>query len=178
MLFRSRMKGIVTPRHSDFVGAVTTGISPIRLWHVRYGNLNFDSISQFQKQGMVKGLPNFKKDNAKCEACVYGKKNREMFPTSSWRANRQLQLVHNDVFRPLQTSFGGCKYFLLFIDDFSRMNWVYFFKNKSEAFEKFKIFCQLVENEVKEKIGTLRTDNGREFTSNEFKTYCSENGIR
>lgn len=44
--------------------------------------------------------------------------------------------------------------------------------------EKFKIFHQLVENEVKEKIGTLTTDNGGEFTSNEFKTYCSENGIR
>eukprot|EP00253_Pinus_taeda_P021484 PITA_21484 len=58
------------------------------------------------------------------------------------------------------------------------MTWVYFLKNKSEAFDKFKIFHQLVENEVKEKIGTLRTNNGGEFTSNEFKTYCSENGIR
>ncbi len=173
-----RMKGTVIPRHSDFAGAVTTGISPIRLWHVRYGHLNFESLSQLQKQGMVKGLPTFKRENAKCEACIYGKQNRESFPTSSWRANRRLQLVHSDVCGPLQTSFGGCKYFLLFIDDFSRMTWVYFLKNKSEAFEKFKIFRQLVENEVKEKIGTLRTYNGGEFTSNEFKTYCSENGIR
>eukprot|EP00253_Pinus_taeda_P031750 PITA_31750 len=127
---------------------------------------------------MVKGLPTFKRENAKCEACIYGKQNRESFPTSSWRANRRLQLVHNDVCGPLQTFFGGCKYFLLFIDDFSRMTWVYFLKNKLEAFDKFKIFRQLVENEVKEKIGTLRTDNGGEFTLNEFKNYCSENGIR
>ena len=41
-----RMKGTVIPRHSDFAGVVTTGISPIRLWHVRYGHLNFDSLSQ------------------------------------------------------------------------------------------------------------------------------------
>ena len=40
-----RMKGTIIPRHSDFAGAVTTRISPIRLWHVRYGHLNFDSIS-------------------------------------------------------------------------------------------------------------------------------------
>jgi transposase InsO family protein len=51
-------------------------------------------------------------------------------------------------------------------------------KKKSKVFEKFKIFHQLVENEVKEKIGTLRTNNGGEFTSNEFKTYCTDNGIR
>lgn len=116
-----RMKGTFIPRHSDFAGAVTTGVSPIILWHVRHGNLNFDSLSQLQKQGMVKGLPTFKKENAKCEACIYGKQIRENFPTSSWRGNRQLQLIYNDVCGPLQTSFGGCKYFILFIDDFSRL---------------------------------------------------------
>ena len=58
------------------------------------------------------------------------------------------------------------------------MNWVYILKQKSEEFEKFKTFHQLIENEVKEKIGTLRTDNGREFTSNEFKKYCMDNGIK
>lgn len=172
------MKGTLIPRHSDFAGAVTTGISLVRLWHVRYGHLNFESLSQLKKQGMVKGLPTFKRENAKCEACIYGKQSRESFPTSSWRANRWLQLVHSDVCGPLQTSFDGCKYFLPFIDDFSRMTWVYFLKNKSKAFDKFKIFRQFVENEVKEKIGTLRIDNGGEFTSNELKTYCSENGIR
>jgi hypothetical protein len=145
---------------------------------VRYGHLNFESLSKLQKQGMVKGLPTFKKENSKCEACIYGKESRESFPTSSWRANRRLQLVHSDVCGPLQTSLGGCKYFLLFIDDFSRITWVYFLKQKSEVFEKFKIFRQLVENEVKEKIGTLRTDYGGEFTFNEFKTYCIDNGIR
>lgn len=66
----------------------------------------------------------------------------------------------------------------IFIDDFSRMNWVYFLKQKSETFKKFKTFCQLVENEVKEKIITLRIDNGGEFTSNEFKTYYRDNGIK
>jgi hypothetical protein len=127
---------------------------------------------------MVKGLPTFKKDTSKCEACIYGKQSRESFSTSSWHANRRLQLVHSDVCGPLENSFGGCKYFLLFVDDFSRITWVYFLKQNSEVFDKFKIFRQLVENEVKEKIGTLRTDNGGEFTSNEFNTYCSDNGIR
>ena len=41
-----RMKGTVIPRHSDFAGAVSASIPPIRLWHVRYGHLNFGSLSQ------------------------------------------------------------------------------------------------------------------------------------
>jgi transposase InsO family protein len=58
------------------------------------------------------------------------------------------------------------------------MTWVYFLKEKLEAFEKFKVFHHLVEKETKEKIGTLRTDNGGEFTSNEFQNYCKDKGIR
>ena len=83
---------------------------------------------------MVKGLPTFKRENVKCEAYIYGKQHRETFPTSSWRENRRLQLVHSDICGPLQTSLGGCRYFLLFVDSFSRMTWVYFLKKKSEAF--------------------------------------------
>ena len=56
-----RMKGTIIPRHFDFAGAVTTGISPIILWHVRYVHLNFDSLSQLKKQGMVKGIQTFNK---------------------------------------------------------------------------------------------------------------------
>ena len=107
--------------------------------------------------------------NARCKACIYGKKSRESFPTSSWQANECLQLIHIDICGPLETSLGGCKYFLLFIDDFTCMTWVYFLKEKYEAFEKFKEFQNLVERETKENIGTLRTDNGGEFTSNEFQ---------
>jgi hypothetical protein len=58
------------------------------------------------------------------------------------------------------------------------MNWVYFLKAKLETFEKFKVFLRQAENETKEKIGTLRTDNGGEFTSNEFQTFCGEKGIK
>ena len=45
-------------------------------------------------------------------------------------------------------------------------------------FEKFQSFQNLVETATKEKIATLRTDNGGEFTSNHFLTYCQEKGIK
>jgi hypothetical protein len=125
-----RMKGTIFPRNSNFVGETSTNISPIRLWHVRYGHLNFESLSQPQNKGMVKGLPSFKKENAKFKAFIYEKQNRDTFPTSSWHGNKHLQLVHSDICGPLQASLGGCRYFLLFIDNFSRMMGVYFLKQK------------------------------------------------
>jgi len=127
---------------------------------------------------MVKGLPTFKRETAKCEACIMGKQKRDPFPTSTWRANKCLQLIHSDICGPMESSFGGCRYFLLFIDDCTRMTWVYFLKAKSEAFEKIIHFKHLVENSTKERIATLRTDNGGEFTSNEFNDYCRNNGIK
>ena len=55
---------------------------------------------------------------------------------------------------------------------FDRKTWIYFLKNKDEVFSKFKEFKALVENLSKRKIKVLRSDNGGEFTSGEFKELC------
>ena len=57
-------------------------------------------------------------------------------------------------------------YFILFIDDYTRMTWVSFLKRKSEAFEMFKIFKEAIENEIELKSKCLRSNNGGEYTSN------------
>ena len=67
------------------------------------------------------------------------------------------------------SSLSGYVYYVSFIDDFSRKTWIYFMKNKDEVFSKFKEFKALIENHTVKKIKTFRSNNGREFTSNEFK---------
>ena len=50
-------------------------------------------------------------------------------------------------------------------------------KTKSEAFQTFKVFHALIEKQPQSKIGTLCTDNGKEYTSNYFEYYLCQHGI-
>ncbi|KAK8540598.1 hypothetical protein V6N13_027117 [Hibiscus sabdariffa] len=109
-----------------------------------------------------------------------GKHARSSFPKEATsRATEPLQLVHTDVCGPIKPpTFGKSRYFLLFIDDYSRKTWVYFLKQKSEVFGAIKNFKALVEKESGFEIKSLRSDRGGEFTSNEFNDFCKVNGIR
>jgi transposase InsO family protein len=92
---------------------------------------------------------------------------------------KPLELVHTDLCGPTRTqSLQGEKYFMFLIDDYSRMTWVTFLKEKYEAFEKFKEFKALVENKTNLKIKCLRSDRGGEFISNEFEEFCELHGIK
>jgi len=74
-------------------------------------------------------------------------------------------------------SLNGSKYFILFIDDFTRMTWVYFLKQKSEFFSVFKKFKVFVENQSGCLLKKLITGNGKEYTSAEFNKFCDDLGI-
>ena len=106
-----------------------------------------------------------------CEGCIEGKMKRKPFkPVGEIRSTRKLQRVHSDVCGPMPTeSIGKRKYFVTFIDDFSRCCSVYFIRNKSEVFEKFKEFEALVTNDCNQRICVLRSDNGGEYVSEEFE---------
>ena len=58
------------------------------------------------------------------------------------------------------------------------MTWVCLLNKKSEDFNHFKRFKELIENELYFKIKCLRSDNGGEFISNEFNKYCNEQVIK
>ena len=76
------------------------------------------------------------------------------------------------------SSIGDCKYFLTFIDDYSRKTWVYFLKHKSDAFGYFQQFKELMENQIGHRIKILKTDKGGEYVSNEFLNFCKTHGIQ
>jgi transposase InsO family protein len=115
-----------------------------------------------------------------CEGCVKGKHQRTSFPKDeATRASQLLEIVHTDLCGLMKTtSHSGAQYFLTFINDFSRKTHVYLLKAKGEAFEKFKQYKALVENEIGHKIKVLRSDNGGEFVSKNFDAFFTKCGIQ
>ena len=72
---------------------------------------------------------------------------------------------------------GGNKYFVTFIDDFSRKLWTYLIKKKSEVIQVFTKFKSMVERQSGKTLKILRTDGGRKYVSKDFDMLCEKEGI-
>ena len=74
-------------------------------------------------------------------SCLEGKIIKRPFSKKGNRSKGVLMLIYTDVCGHLNVrAKGGFKYFIIFIDDYSRYGYVYLFYHKSETFEKFKEF--------------------------------------
>ncbi|DAZ96543.1 TPA: hypothetical protein N0F65_011220 [Lagenidium giganteum] len=113
--------------------------------------------------------------------CARGKMTASPYPHhpgSNLKTSNLREVVHSDVMGPMKpTSKGGAKYVVVFVDDFSRFVHVSKIKAKSEVFEKFKEYKQLVETQTNARICCLHTDNGGEYENKKFRQYCAEHGI-
>jgi hypothetical protein len=146
------------------------------MWHRKLGHMSERGLKILAEQKLLPGLK--KVSLPFCEHCVTSKQHRLKFSSSSARSKAILELIHSDVWQAPVLSLGGAKYFVSFIDDYSRRCWVYPIKNKADVFPVFKIFKARVELESEKKIKCLRTDNGGEYTGVEFDSFCQQEGIK
>ncbi|KAK9182734.1 hypothetical protein WN944_025880 [Citrus x changshan-huyou] len=101
-----------------------------------------------------------------CDACQYGKVHKLHFGVTEIKTASPLELIHTDLWGPAPiTSLNGYKYYISFIDDYSRYTWVYPLKAKSQALSVFIIFRTQVEKQFETTIKILQSDWGGEFRS-------------
>jgi hypothetical protein len=114
------------------------------LWHRRMGHIHFDNLVKVSKREAVGEMPQITKPtNTLCKHCQQGKKTKTRFKSKEYSTTRPLEIVHIDIVGSTTTKgLKGEKYFMLLVDDYTRMTAVCFLKNKSEAFENFKIFTR------------------------------------
>ncbi|KAI3791230.1 hypothetical protein L2E82_04924 [Cichorium intybus] len=154
----------------------SSGVEKACLWHCRLGHINKKRIAQLQKDGVLESFD--LKSNDVCESCLLGKVTKSPFNGSFERDEGLLDIIHIDVRGPFRsTTKDGTRFYVTFIDDFSRYGYIYLIKHKSDTFEKFKEFKNEVENQLGRKIKMLRSDRGGEYLSIEFLDYLKECGI-
>jgi histone deacetylase 1/2 len=131
-------------------------------WHSRLGHPAFPIVSRVVSKN---NLPCAREDRPDmvCDACQQAKSHQLPYPKSSSISQFPLDLIFSDVWGPAPDSFGRNKYYVSFIDDHSKFFWIYLLRFKSEVFQKFHEFQQLVERRFNRKIVAIQTDWGGEY---------------
>ncbi|GJU67317.1 retrovirus-related pol polyprotein from transposon TNT 1-94 [Tanacetum coccineum] len=133
------------------------------LWHQCLSHLNFGTINQLAKQGLVRGLPKlkFEKDHL-CSACLLGKSKKHSHKPKFEDTNHEkLYLMHMDLYGLMRVeSINGKKYNLVIVDDYSRFTWVKFLRSKDEALEFIIKFLKMIQVRLNATVRHIRTNNG------------------
>ncbi|XP_042946557.1 uncharacterized protein LOC122279793 isoform X1 [Carya illinoinensis] len=151
--------------------ALTTPSSSAFEWHCRLGHPSLSLLKcQIKNLGSVSPFS--------CEACQLSKHHRVSFvPRIDKRASSPFELVHSDIWGPINIESNKFQYFVTFVDDYSRVTWLFLIKARSELLSIFQMFWKQIKTQFNKKVQILRSDNGREYLSGAFATYLSDKGI-
>eukprot|EP00253_Pinus_taeda_P024327 PITA_24327 len=166
-------------QHFSYITHHEEGTLPSSLlWHARFGHLNYDSLCLLKKND-VAGLPTIPRKLKQCDACILGKHSKQSFHDSHSRAHRKLERIHSDLCGPMPVpSANGNKYIMTFIDDYTRMCWVYLLKNKLMLFKHSRIFInglKMMHNLI---LGLFALIMEKNIHKNEFEQYLRQHGIK
>ncbi|GJV27789.1 retrovirus-related pol polyprotein from transposon TNT 1-94 [Tanacetum coccineum] len=149
--------------------------------HRRLGQRNMRLIHiSLASRELVRKLPKLKFDQHFCDACKIRKQAHASHKAKNIvSTTRCLELIHMDLFGPSAVqSYRGNRYTLVIVDDYSMYTWTRFLKDKTKAFDQFKIFSKKIQNQLGCTIVSIRTDHGREFDNEvQFGEFCNANGI-
>ena len=131
------------------------------LWHKRLGHISKERIQRLVKDGILENL-DFT-DLGVCVDCIKGKQTKHT-KKGATRSTNLLEIIHTDICGPFTTScFGGEKYFITFIDDFSRYGYIYLLNEKSQSVDALEVYITEVERQLDRKVKIVRSDRGGEF---------------
>ena len=118
------------------------------------GHIGVKRMKKLHTDGLLESLDY--ESLGTCKPCLMGKMTKTSFSGTMKRASDLLKIIHTDVCGPMNIEARDrYHYFLIFIEDLSRYEYIYLMKHKSEIFEKFEEFQSEVENHRNKKIKFL-----------------------
>jgi len=153
------------------------------LIHGRLIHMNLDTIRKAIRTGHIKGLdkylPNLQRQHF-CRFCAMSKSTTKTCKGHHEHDNYKFgECLYSDVCGPFRVrTKSGCRYFITYICGKTRYAWVFLVKRKSEQTRVFKNLVTNILPQYGVKVKVLFSDNGGEYTSDEFMTYCHRSGIQ
>lgn len=158
--------------------ASQTSKASLLTWHLRLGHLSLRNLLDLRRRNEIDVTGNDVESVIKCEDCVRGRFNRlNMKSRELHRVSRKLDSVHSDLCQLPVQSRTGARYIMTFLDEYTNYGVIYFLKLKSQALSCFKHYVRWAERQTKISLRKIRTDNGGEYTSQDWQAFCDENGI-
>ena len=125
------------------------------LWHRRLGHISIDRIKKLVNERILSVLVET------CRDCIKGKQTNKS-KKGAKRSSDILEIIHTDICS-LDIDSSRQKYFITFIDDYSRYMYLYLLQHKNEALDAFKVFKAEVEKQCSKQIKVVRSDRGGEY---------------
>ena len=140
-------------------------------WHRRLGHPGLTKLCQ--------ALPWMSVRHFLCESCEMGKHHRATFPRiESITSSKPFDLVHCDIWGPSRLpSLLGFRYYMVLINDYSRVSWVYLLKDHTKIFSTIRQFLQEVTTQYACSPKVLRIGNAAELVQKDFQSLCTSFGI-
>ena len=118
------------PHNTDYSISIPSTEIDSALWHHRLAHMSEKGMQILHSRKL---LPDLKQVSLEfCENCVYGKQKRVIFlMVGKQKKSENLELLHTNVWGPAQLqSLSGSHYYVTFIDDATRKNWVLCMRQK------------------------------------------------
>ena len=146
------------------------------LWHSRLGHVSYDIISNLRTLGCL-SLSSVLPHPNSCASCQLSKNKRLSFDINTQRSLHVLDLIHCDLWGPSPvTSVDGYRYYVVFVDDYSRFTWLYPLQKKSDFYDVLEAYIALVQTQFSCKIKTFQSDGGTEFVNTRVRSIFLNNG--
>lgn len=109
----------------------------IWLHHHRLGHPSFSTL-KIMFPLLFKGVD---VEKLHCDVCEFAKHRRASFPISNKRVSSPFALIHSDIWGPSTIpNISGARWFVSFIDDCTRVTWIFLLKQKSDVSTIFPNF--------------------------------------
>lgn len=120
----------------------------VLLWHYRLGHLGFRYQSKMFPHLMNKDTSHFS-----CDICQFSEHTKVCYKPHSHQFSKPFNIVHSDIWGPSRfASLSNAKWFVTFIDDHTRLTWVFLMKEKSDLPSIFMNFHKMITTQFQTSI--------------------------